>query len=563
MPYKVVVIDDNPLVTRSIVKSIDWEKLNCRVVAEAADGIEGKSVIENSKPHIILTDIRMPGLDGLELARFSRQVLPNSRVILISAYSDFKYTRNAIKLGVFDYVLKPINSDQLFDVVESAIRDLRANSKSPIPESKDTRTIVSKKDVISEIAANGLSEEVESSGLVRALKLHSCFIGSLAFRARARERDVFSHLLQAVEKAGSRFQESVELIYTRIESNHAIFMIHKALKGKWEAKQALDEVCTYIQDHIGLDAKYYFVAKGPIAYSIKDLNPAYKYLNQSLDSLFFTSARTERTPCGNRTGRKELSDIYLYEIDRMSTEIQACSDDEVIRTANSFLDRVSAYAHNNIFLAKSIICEVLFLITRHYMKAACVDSYTGMSVNDIVDKIEGFKDIDEVKAFLPPYIDSLRRERSIGAKPLSNLVQSIIKYVEANYSGDLSLNRIAQEFRVSPAYISTLFRRQMGDSYKDHVIRVRLKHAKRLLKDPTHKVYEVCEMVGFKQYEYFFRVFKKHVGISPIHYRNSIEPLQPEEPALISEAALDRKGQGHPHPTGRARPVGAGQPNRP
>jgi two-component system, response regulator YesN len=523
MDWHVVVIDDNPIIVRSIVESVDWRRLHCRVVGEAANGVEGRELIEREQPHLILTDIRMPGLDGLELARIAREEVPRSRVILISAYSDFAYTRKAIKLGVFDYVLKPIDGGQLFEVLQSAIRDLRA---SAAPDGRGTHGIVSRKELLCEIAAHGMEQEGAPAKLVRALDLTSRFIGVLGFRARSKDHVLFPRLLAAVEKAAVRFRGSVELVYGAVESDHVVFLLHKAVRGRWEARQAIEEAGAYLLERLEPAGREFSFVQGPIAYTLHDLHAAYQSLVGGLDAAFFSASRGKAATRGACADRAALSDIYLHEIDGLAAEIRDGSDDDVIRAAGRFLDRLAAHRGADLFLARSIICELFFVVTRHYLPQARVDSYAGSSVNDIVELVKKFGDIEEAKSHLPAFIERLKRGLAIGGKPLGNLVQNIVAYVESNYAGDLSLARIARQFRVSPAYVSSVFAKETGEPFKDYVVAARLRHAKKLLKDPAYKVYEVSSLVGFKQYEYFFRVFKKHVGVSPLHYRNS-----PEVPA--------------------------------
>ncbi|MDF2670241.1 MAG: two component transcriptional regulator, AraC family, partial [Paenibacillus sp.] len=126
MKYKVVVIDDKPLIRQAIVQTIPWEKLNCVVVGQAEDGIEGKRLILELAPDILVTDIKMPGLSGLDLAEVMSITFPMSRTILVTGYQDFEFAKRAVRLGVFDFIVKPINNQELSKVIAGAVSELES-----------------------------------------------------------------------------------------------------------------------------------------------------------------------------------------------------------------------------------------------------------------------------------------------------------------------------------------------------------------------------------------------------------------------------------------------------
>lgn len=125
MRFKVVVIDDKPLIRRSLIETIQWEALGCEIAGEAENGLEAKEVIRKVKPHLIISDIKMPGLDGLSLTEFVKDFLPDTKVIIITGYQEFEYAKKAIQLGVCDLVLKPIDNRAMEVIIQKAIDSIR------------------------------------------------------------------------------------------------------------------------------------------------------------------------------------------------------------------------------------------------------------------------------------------------------------------------------------------------------------------------------------------------------------------------------------------------------
>jgi YesN/AraC family two-component response regulator len=121
---KVVIIDDNPLIIQSLEETIDWHSLSCEVVGKSTSGETGRRIIKKLMPEIIISDIRMPGIDGLDMIEFIKPVVPNAKVIVISGYEDFEYANRAIKIGVSDYILKPINNDELSKTIKKVADEI-------------------------------------------------------------------------------------------------------------------------------------------------------------------------------------------------------------------------------------------------------------------------------------------------------------------------------------------------------------------------------------------------------------------------------------------------------
>ena len=123
--FKVIIIDDEPIIRKGLKNIINWKQFDCTVCAEASDGEEGKQLIEAHRPDILITDIRMPEMDGLNMIRDVKSYIPNCKIIILTGYRDFDYVQEAIKLGAFDFVLKPSKIEELAAVVKRAVEELK------------------------------------------------------------------------------------------------------------------------------------------------------------------------------------------------------------------------------------------------------------------------------------------------------------------------------------------------------------------------------------------------------------------------------------------------------
>jgi len=123
--FKVMIIDDEPIIRKGIKNILNWEKFDCEVCAEASDGEEGKIIIEKYRPDILITDIRMPGTDGLKMISEVKALIPDCKIIVLTGYRDFDYVQEALKLGVFDFVLKPSKIEELTTIIHRAVEELK------------------------------------------------------------------------------------------------------------------------------------------------------------------------------------------------------------------------------------------------------------------------------------------------------------------------------------------------------------------------------------------------------------------------------------------------------
>lgn len=127
--YRAIIADDNILIRESLVKTIPWSELNIKIIGVAQNGIEEKKLILNAHPDIIITDIKMPGLSGLEVIQIIRKLKSNAKVIVISGYNEFEYAQKAIKLGVFDFLLKPVSNDEMVSILNKVVHDIETERR--------------------------------------------------------------------------------------------------------------------------------------------------------------------------------------------------------------------------------------------------------------------------------------------------------------------------------------------------------------------------------------------------------------------------------------------------
>jgi len=396
--WKLVVADDEPKIRRGIESILDWHELNVDIVGEAEDGEIALEVIKEKKPHIILLDINMPFLNGLNLLQKLKDINNKSIVIIISGYDDFSYAQRALQFDVFDYILKPVNKKSMEEIIRKAIYKLNEIKKEnnyvewinkQLTENMDAL----KKTFFSEWLNNKLSDE---------------------------------EVLEEMEFFNIDFGKNIGITVVKLVDKLNIEIIDK----KWNTELLKFAISNLLNDKF----------------------------KQSNSKFIFDD------------DKKNI--IVVNKIDDMSKWITVGNELEV---------EIYKYLKCNVIIEQANVSSGILKIKDVYLKI----------VNSVNEK-----------------------------KKCSPMVLLAIKYIGENYYlNDLNINDISDKLEVTSSYLSKLLKKETGVSFIDYLTNIRVKKAMYIMEDPTVKIYDVAELVGYSNQHYFCRAFKRVVGFSPTEYK--------------------------------------------
>jgi two-component system, response regulator YesN len=395
---KVLIADDEPKIRKGLKNSLNWNEIGLEVVGEAEDGEIALNMAKELQPDIMLVDIRMPFLNGLDLIEKLKEALPGCLVIVITGHDEFIFVQRAIRLKVFDYLLKPINKNQLYDIM------LKANE-------------VLIKSRLSEKHIHWASMQLKKSlPYLKERFLNDWLSGQLS------EKEI---------------EEQIDFLEIKIDNDSGMFLIKTYQK-------------------FGTSGIYRETDRQLLLYAVQNIiEEALK--NWDPSTIF-----------------RDLKDNIVAV-----TPIKQFAEWNLI--GNEISERVEKYSNHSAFV--------------------------------IQDKIEN--GIAGLSATYQKLLNELMQENN-----WTPVVTLIKKYIDTNYNReDLTLQNAADEFKISPAYLSRLLRQELGSSFIDYLTQVRIKKAIKLLEDPFIKIYEVAEKVGYNSQHYFCTAFKKAIGISPLEYK--------------------------------------------
>lgn len=497
--YRVLIVDDEKIVRKGIKRSVDWNLMDMEVAAEAENGIEALEQAELNHPNIILLDIYMPLMDGLEFARIMKQRDPGVYIVIITGYDDFEYVRTALRMGLDDYVLKPVTREDVQRILEKAV-DVLKNRVSVRVESKSDRIERVLNDILkSESGCLEMIQEVELEnqqicvGIVR-MNRKKCEIWTEDLINYA-ICNILNELLERDNrgKAFITYKNEVALIITDAEkivlSSETSYLI-KAAKS-----------------FLGVDIR--------IALSGVGDSEQLKILYQRASAAeHYCFVKSEQIVFYDEICKYDNSLHYPTGLEqRFRTSYQAGSE-----VVNSLIDEFKDYIKAS--GASPTECRVAS--TRFISTFVSMLENSGAqdvpTFSEIAERIESSDNIDVLATFMKEL--SVRMDGAKSKRRTARLMCDIVAYIQSNFTDPaLNLKKCSEDLYLSTSYISLIIKKEQQTTFVDYLNEVRIQKACELLMNPDNKIYEISKNTGFTNAAYFSQVFKKLKGISPKQYR--------------------------------------------
>ena len=531
---KVFLVEDETVIREGLRDNIEWEEFGYKFVGEAADGEMALPLIRKTKPDVLITDIKMPFMDGLSLSKIVSSELPDTKIIIISGYDDFEYARQAIELGVEQYLLKPITRMNL----KKVLADLREKIEQS-NSAKDYQLQYSKEmheyeqferrrffeDLLSgKMQVKDIYEEANKL----SLELTAASYNLLFFYIKE-ERKLD---LEDAEELGIRQEEILYYFlrhpqYILFRQNTNTFGI--LVKGDNEvveqytqkAISKISEACSLIEKQI-----QWYVAVGEPVERLSLLADSAQNVNHYLAYRFFLPQIHVLTKevVDQYSNAQDGKTIDAVDYKQLNPEIikeflYRGNENEVADFVESYLLGIAEALESRMF-RDYIILNIRFSVEGFLEE-------TGIPRQDYQEKLEQFHpDVNMTSKEVGSYFQGLlsmamefnkRKNEDQGKSVLSKVVE----YIDQHYEQEsLSLNDVAEYAEVSASYLSATFSQGMQVTFVEYVTQKRMEKAKKLLRTSTLSTGEISAQVGFKDPHYFSFVFKKTQGMSPREYRS-------------------------------------------
>lgn len=519
---KAVIVDDEPSVLEGLKIFVDWEKEGYEIVGEAADGLTALPIIREKYPDLVICDIRMPGLTGLELLEKLRACMsPMPKFLMLSGYSDFSYARKAMQLGAIGYLTKPLDSEELSAEL-SRIAEIIENEKRTSQENLE----------LIRFTANQLYNEIISGKTGEKLKRKAHFIFEIPQKAKVRIIRFIT--LNTKTNPNGRIYDLL-LDITGIRKENCIFY-----NGNGNYILILNDGMDYFLDYTELSEK--------IKEGFSNINPN-DFGVHSFSALISGVSDAEIPESINICSR-QIEQLYTYHLlqpednvvcyedmhgknvfkdqitkvgsvipekffDNIIDAIKGNDFDEVVNAVESFFSELNKNVDNGL---GDLIC--LYRLAGIAGKTASAYGIeAGNLILDFIDQIgKKTQECKKSAIALCTYIfDKINRNAN---KSIVLLESEIMDYIKSNCCRkNMSIQNISEKFSIPPIIVSRIVKKKTGQKFNDFINSLRIEYAKMLFAGSNMKITAVCEEVGYSDYGYFIRKFKELTGVLPSDYK--------------------------------------------
>lgn len=504
---RIVIVEDEVKIREGMGKMIA-SQTNHIIVGEAADGREGLEMILRYKPDLVITDIRMPKMSGLEMVRELKERDVHLHVIILSGYAEFDYARRAITYGVDDYLLKPLAAEDVQEMLKKIEQRIREEEEAAYG------LAVSKlKDILLgnvEESAEYVEEVQKSCGFEE--RTQYCIMAGYIGAADASYRMTVE---EGVEEIKDRFPELK--IYLMYQENRQILYCLAAgeeLEGKILERY---EHAFYNRMLASCQHKTGKAVWMKRCFFQKELGQAGDVMRAGLS--YALVIRDEEWITHEIIRKYHFRQFeYPMEINnRLKNAICQSDAEKIEKTAAEFL----TYMEEHSFLPHDMRYGFLksYYLVSDTLRDIDQTLYEHLKNANILRQLEEVITWQELKSTYEDMVKIIAGPKAKREDISNYVIKKAINYIREHYQEGITLDEVSRRLDITPEYLSTLFNREVGINFSIFLKRFRISHAKRLLKGSELKVYEVAEAVGYSDAKYFARVFKEEEGVSPGDYR--------------------------------------------
>ncbi|MHA9741105.1 response regulator transcription factor [Robinsoniella peoriensis] len=505
MEYRYIIVDDEVLIRKGLISKIDEiTSLKALCVGEAANGMEGLRVIGETNPDIIITDMKMKKMDGVEfLERISEQ-FPDKPIIVISGYKAFDYMNKAIEKRVIGYVLKPFSSEEIERQLHKAIEQIEKQKNFFILQEKakslDQRKI---QDILLSAILEPWNEALEEELRQKGWGLDHYY---LLMSVYTTDRKNAEHTEQLCRTSLSDIR--YEFLPNGFGSSNGFLLLscrEEKLVAKMEVKAG------HIAGHMmkgALEKIFICIGKG----------------KQGFGELHKSYVKNEKLVCNIRMEDQkrlfyekdeEWDEIYTREYVKDVFLNMKYHPKQAREIMEAYFDRMDLKRYS--LRAIGNACESIVSMVNQYAVGMGVDTDDIMSV--FYKRYLYCNDLDKMKKEISGYIALILSSIQMKSPDQNQLFHSIQEYIRKNYHQKLTLQMISSEFYVTPAYCSSLLKEKLDQSFNEYLGEIRLEKAKQLLRETDLSADRISDEIGYSNPKYFFKVFKKLTGFTPLEYR--------------------------------------------
>ena len=530
---KVFLVEDEVIIRSGVKKSINWEQEGYEFVGEASDGELAYPMILKEKPDILITDIRMPFMDGLELSRLVKKELPDIKILILSGYDEFEYAKKAIKIGVTEYLLKPISAAKLTEVLNAVAETIRQENEEKnlletyFAEMREN-TERDKMRLFEKLLMGDLSMgEILEAGERFGMNLGASCYKIVLFKILANlENHVYAEQMvdacSSVEQAAS-MMEGVYVFQRGVEGWAFLLTAQDEKSMEGSAKILYQNLKQAMKNYTQLE---YFGGIGSTVPRIRSLKQSFREADRAFAARFVEEAN-------QIISQKEFEKSQMEEGLKMQGVVQIGKSREMLQKflsngtreevkafSDAYISRIEEENIRSTMVRQYVVIDVCIVILSFCERISSANRLQE-EAEELQKMMQKIHSLSEIKKYVVRLLnEAIELRDAESGRRYSDLIAAAKKEIENHYmTEEISLNTVAISVGMSPSYFSSIFSKEAGKTFVEYLTEVRIEKAKEFLMCSSMKTSEIGYEVGYKDPHYFSYIFKKVQGCSPKEYR--------------------------------------------
>ncbi|MGM0903978.1 MAG: response regulator transcription factor [Bacillota bacterium] len=526
---KVLIADDEIQIRKGLRLKVDWDKEGFEIVEEASNGKEALEIIKNKDIDLVITDMRMPIMDGVELAKRCHIEFPHVKIIVLSGYSDFDYVRNSLKQGVRDYLLKPVAPDEL----EEAIRKIRDEIKDEmakkaelvrmnqlanlhLQEMQEQYILYLVKE--ERLQPNIVKERLQQLQLEELLNENAKVQFITVEIREAADPIKLEELMLPFQMVCREIVQEQKGTYLFKDPSYTkmiqfLQIIESDTQTSTRTSQLVKRIQQSINKYLKLDT---VIGIGNVVNGLTEYRSGY------ISSLFAWSHSLlgAKSQVIDQTIPRE--EVFNFSPDIEKRLTNAIENADLLVFKENVYSILGGVENQSVLSFSFSANHILFLLGSLAKKYGIETSNIQNAIwncQQNIWKLNSQYEVKENLILLAELIIERVRQTRFSNKAI---IESVRSYVDLHYASEISLTTLSNLFHINSAHLSETFKHHVGKNFSDYLVHLRMEKATELLKDHQLKIIDIANLVGFSSSGYFSTVFKKHYGQTPVEFRNSM-----------------------------------------
>lgn len=528
--FKLMIVDDELIVQEGIKITIEDNFRNVEIVGMASTGREAIEMSQNVMPDIILMDIKMPGINGIEAIERIKKRHANTKFIIISAYEQFEYAKKAVELSVSDYILKPINRDKLIQVLNKVMNEItyeknQRNTEILNREKLERVMPVLEKGFIYTLLMNAdYQKELSKYKDLFEIQRDQAYVMVLEFTIENESNGSALNMEIKADEFYPLVQNAIKYkckcIIGPLIINRITMIVHEdSFEHEYEQRVKAISLAENIFSSVESLIKGKVQIGIGSCYPLEKIKNSLEEANHALSKMDIESVLHINDISESDVFNSDYSyvDIKADEV-RIIQLMEAGNKDALVDELNSFFRKLDRKFTDTDVDTKNIITELMVMVLSSSYKNSLNEAEVGYST--YLSEIKRLDQLIQLENWcINKVIYISQKIQNKKNMHVSNVIVKAKKYIDENYHKDIGLNDVSKEVSISPQYFSTIFKEEIGINFVEYLRNKRIEIAKELLREKQFSVKEICYKIGYNDPNYFSRLFKKLIGVSPTEFK--------------------------------------------